>query len=144
MVCTFTIHSTSRHKWEYLLKGPVSKDSLLRIFFMHERNIHAVTVLAGTCGTGLECRTTFLHCDIAFSLFIYIFLLGGERVKWWHHIMIIHGNSDNNSRDSGQSLHWKKTPVEKQEPRSVCMATLPLSVPFPYRSLGKGCCCQYY
>ena len=32
MVYTFTIHITTRHKQEYLLKGPVSKDSLLRIF----------------------------------------------------------------------------------------------------------------
>lgn len=32
MVYTFTVHITTRHKQEYLLKGPVSKDSLLKIF----------------------------------------------------------------------------------------------------------------
>lgn len=51
----------------------------------------------------------FCTLDTAFSLFIYIFFLwGGEGLKWYHHIVIIHGDSDNNSRDLGKSLHWKK------------------------------------
>lgn len=34
---------------------------------MHERNVHIVTVFAGKCVTGLEYKTIFLHCGIAFS-----------------------------------------------------------------------------
>jgi len=50
---------------------------------MHERNVHTVTVFAGMCVTGLECKTIFLHCDIAaFFRVIFFFFAKGKRLKW--------------------------------------------------------------
>lgn len=50
MVYTFTVHITTRHKQEYLLKGPVSKDSLLRIFLcMREERPYSHCVCGNVC-----------------------------------------------------------------------------------------------